>query len=302
MSTFPDGLFQYGGQPVGAQFASPWSTAYFVDGVNGVDDFDGKSPVKAKKTIQSAVTAAGRGDVIYIRPQTYTAGTGFARYTEQISVALAQSDLSLIGTVNSINPEYGVRSRWVTTGYNLTNDGPALHVENIGFFSESATNTALLRNSDTVGSERYGANGTTFYNCVIKGGKISVQCGDGLTIRNCMFHGGGDGVTGGIIATSVGYSNPGRRLRIRECLFQASNGSVVDTAYISINLYTEVLIDNCYFDLLPTDTNYIKAITSTGSIINCSFGVADMTLATGVVKGGLVAVNLADGKFPAQLD
>ena len=302
MSTFPDGLFQYGGQPVGAMWASPWSTVRFVDGEDGNDNNSGLKPTEAKKTIQSAVTASTRGDVIYVRPQTYTAGTGFARYTEQISVALAQSDLSLIGTVNSINPEYGVRSRWVTTGYNLTNDGPALHVENIGFFSESATNTALLRNSDTVGSERYGANGTTFYNCVIKGGKISVQCGDGLTIRNCMFHGGGDGVTGGIIATSVGYSNPGRRLRIRECLFQASNGSVVDTAYISINLYTEVLIDNCYFDLLPTDTNYVKAITSTGSIINCSFGIADMTLATGIIKGGLVAVNLADGTFPAQLN
>ena len=285
---------------VATRYALPWSQIFFVDGVNGSDTKNtGRTPDRAFATIGKAVSVAARGDVIYVRPKTYTIGAGFGRYTEAVSVLLAQSDLSIIGVTNSLNPEYGPRWAKTDAGYNLINDGPALHLENLGFFSEGATNTALLRNSDTPGSERYGANGTTFYNCVVKGGKISIQCGDGVVIRNCFFHGSA-GVTGGITAT---YGvNPGRRLRIRDCIFHEGNGAVVDTAYIYINLFTEVVIADCYFATVPTDTHYIEAITSTGFIVNCTFGVADMTLATGIIKGGLIAVNLADGKFPAQLD
>lgn len=302
MSVFPDGLYQYGGQPVGAMWASPWSTARFVDAATGNDGFDGLKPTQAFKTIQAAVTASGRGDVIYVRPQTYTVGTGFARYTEMVTVPLATSDLSIIGTVNSINPEYGVRWKHATdtSGYNLINDGPALHLENIGFFSEGAADTALLRNSDTTNSEKYGANGTTFYNCVVKGARISIQCGDGVTIRNCMFH-GSNGVTGGIIA--VPGVNPGRRLRIRDCVFQEGNAAAVDTTYISVTTFSEVLIDSCRFGLRPTDTKFITTVTSTGLISNCYFqdasATADITLSTGMIMVGCYDV-LGGLPLPAE--
>ena len=92
MSIAPDMLFHMGGVPVGgARFSSPWATHWFVDGTDGNDNNDGKTPGTAKATIQAAVTASTGGDVIYIRPQVYTLGTGFARYTEDITVAQAQT-------------------------------------------------------------------------------------------------------------------------------------------------------------------------------------------------------------------
>lgn len=274
------------------RYASPWGVSFFVDGVNGSDTNDGFTPENAKKTIQAAVTAASRGDAIYIRPNDYVVGTGFRRYTETITTALAQSDLYLIGVSNSPNVEYGPRLAKTSSGYNLDVYGPALHVENIGFFSEGATGTALLRNNGATNTRR-GTDGTTFYNCVIKGGKIiTADGGDGTTIKNCMFHGSA-GVTGGINA--VGSANPGRRLRILNSIFQEGNGAAVDTAYITIlGVYSEILIDKCRFGLIPTDGHFIYITSSTGLISNSQFQHADMTIASTIIQGGTLMVNCHD--------
>ena len=176
MSRFPDGVFQYGGQPLGSLWASPWSKVLFVDGENGSDGVDGRKPTAALKTIQKAVDLATRGDVIYIRPQHYTIGTGFSRYTESVTttiggaggssgVHMTNSDISIIGCANTINPEYGVRWSWVTAaGYNLINPAPALHLENIGFYSEGTTTggTMNLQNNGAADTQR-GCDGTTIY-------------------------------------------------------------------------------------------------------------------------------------------
>jgi len=125
MSIAPDMLFHMGGVPVGgARFSSPWATHWFVDGTDGNDNNDGKTPGTAKATIQAAVTASTGGDVIYIRPQVYTLGTGFARYTEDITVAQAQTagsgteanaNKSIIGVTQRQYPSdmLGVRSQGI---------------------------------------------------------------------------------------------------------------------------------------------------------------------------------------------
>lgn len=64
MSTFPDGVYQFGGEPVGgARFSSPWATAWFVDGTDGSDANTGKKPDTAKATIDAAVQLAGKSDI-----------------------------------------------------------------------------------------------------------------------------------------------------------------------------------------------------------------------------------------------
>ena len=133
----------------GYRFSNPWSTHYFVDGDNGADTNDGKSPSTAFATIQTAVTAATGGDVIYIRPKTYTMGTGFARYTEDVVIAntsaaaastAPQAGKSLIGiTPNDVSSDFlGVRWKYATDT-NLNVEAPGTHIENIGFFCEGAT-------------------------------------------------------------------------------------------------------------------------------------------------------------------
>jgi len=276
----------------GARFSSPWATHWFVDGTSGYDGFDGKAPDRAKLTVDAAVQLAGVGDIVYIRPKAYVVGSGSGRYTETITVDLAQSDLSLIGVVHTPNPEYGVRLAKLTSGYNLDIYGPQFHAENIGFFSEGATGTALLRNNGATNTQR-GTDGTTFYNCVIKGGRIiTADGGDGTTFKNCYFHGSA-GVTGGITAT--GSANPGRRLKILGCTFVEGNGAAVATEYINIaGVYSEIIIDSCRFGLIPTSAKYIVITSSTGLICNCYFAKADLGLTSDLTLSSLVPVGLFD--------
>ena len=295
MSVFPDGLFQYGGQPVGASWASPWSTVRFVDAADGSTAYDGLKPTQATTTIQAAVTASGRGDVIYLRPQAYVVGTGFSRYTEEVTTVLTQSDLSIIGTVNTKNPEYGVRWKHATntTGYCLVNIAPALHIENIGFFAESAAGAMSILNNGATNTQR-GTDGTTIYNCVIKGkGLVIASGGDGMTIQNTRFH----CASGGAVA-DINYScsaNPGRRFLVRNCEFQDGNGTAASGPFINIaGVMSELLIRDCYFGADPTGSIYITITSSTGQISNCHFAVADISTG-GIVEGGVVCTGIYDG-------
>jgi hypothetical protein len=295
MSVFPDGLFQYGGQPVGAQWASPWSTVRFVDAATGSTAYDGLKPTQALTLIQAAVTASGRGDVIYVRPQAYVVGTGFSRYTEEVTTVLTQSDLSIIGCVNTINPEYGVRWKHATdtTGYCLVNIAPALHLENIGFYAEGAAGAASLLNNGATNTQR-GTDGTTFTNCVVKAGRVIGTGGDGLTFRNCMFHAApAGGATGGITFTCS--TVPGRRLRILDCAFLEGNGAASATEYINIaGVCSEILINNCQFGIIPTSAKYVLITSSTGMISNCSFMKADVHLTNDLTLGGVLGVGNND--------
>jgi hypothetical protein len=137
-TNFPNGLTSFGIPVIGdgARFSSPWATHYFVDGISGNDGNDGTSPTSAFKTIQKAVNSASGQDVIYVRGQKYTVGTGYARYTEDVSISMAysgttvtNSNMSIIGVgSNTSNADYcGVRWKHASAT-NLTNDAPGLHL------------------------------------------------------------------------------------------------------------------------------------------------------------------------------
>lgn len=307
MSTFPDGLFQYGGQPVGALWASPWSTARFVDGEDGNDNNSGLKPTEAKATIQAAVTASTRGDVIYVRPEQYTGGTGFSRYTEEVTVTAGASagsathfenaDISIIGCVRSANPEYGVRWKHLTdtTGYCLINDAPALHLENIGFFAEGALGALLYRNNAATTTRR-GSDGSTIYNCVIKGAPVQISDGgDGFCVQNTRFH----CAFGGTVA-ALNYTcsaNPGRRLLVRNCEWQDGNGTTSSGPCITIlPPMTEILIRDCYFGQEPTGAVYIQtAGANYGLVANCFFNHDDLDTDASISLGtGVKAVGCFD--------
>ena len=241
------------------------------------------------------------GDILYIRPQGYTIGTGFARYTEDVAVTLGgdggsgetatNANMSIIGVIDSLNPEYGVRWKH-ETATNLTNDAPALHVSNIGFFSEGATYGVLLRNNGATYTQR-GSDGTTFYNCVFKGkGVYVLSGGDGLCIERSRFHCAYDGTVAQLNFSCS--ANPGRRLLVRNCEWQDGNGTTSSGPCITIAApATEILIRDCYFGQLPTGSVYIAtAGDNYGLIANCYFNHddldtdAEITLGTGVTAVG----------------
>ena len=286
---------------------SPWSTVYYVDGISGQTTNDGLSPGKAFSTIQAALTLGGRGTVIYVRPQTYKIGTGFNRYVEDLTLALGgaggsavvatNSDISLIGVTQSLNPEYGVRLKATTIG--LQSDAPSLHVENIGWYAEDATYAVYIRCNGATYTQR-GADGTTFYNCVIKGSGIYVKDGgDGLSIDKCVFHTKYDGTSGGIGAIKYVCSNyPGARFRVMDSRFYGGNVTEAPaTCYITVlPPMTQMTIAHNIFGTIPTDGHMINLAGSdnTGIVADNFFAHANLTLETHLHIGGCVQVGNRD--------
>jgi len=88
MTTVADGLFQYGGMPVGpgSVLSFQTGTTFFVDPVNGADGNNGKSPQRAFATLYAAHAAmtSGNNDVCVL------IGNGAASGTARLSLALAQ--------------------------------------------------------------------------------------------------------------------------------------------------------------------------------------------------------------------
>ena len=296
MTTFGDQVFEWGGSPVsGGRHTNPWGTHYFVDATNGADRNDGKTPTTAKATIQDAVDDStadtlSRGDVIYINPQIYHTTQGFTRYTEDVTITagatgtdMTNLNMSLIGVSGGGTGDFlGVR--WTqATATALTNNAPALHLENIGWFSEGATyGVNLVRSGDTA----HGTQGTSLYNCAFKGkGLYATGGGDGLTLDRCRFQCAYDGTV-----AQLNYdcsSNPGRRFTVRNCEWLDGNGVVSSAQMIDVSApCTEILIRDCFFPQAPTGSVYIDlAGANEGVIANCYFGTANLDTDAHILQG-----------------
>jgi len=286
----------------GGRFSTPFANHWFVDGINGKAGNSGTRPDHAFSTIQAAVTAAGRNDVIYVNPHTWTIGSGFTRYEEDVTVTsgvsgtdMLHSNISLIGisTPGATGDFLGVRWKHATAT-NLTVEAPAFHVENIGFFSEGATYAVLLSHDGAADTKR-GSQGTSFYNCAFKGkGLYVLYGGDGLTVEKCRFQCSSGGTVAQLYYSSS--LHPGRRLTVRNCEWLDGNGTVSSGPCIHIlPPTTEILIRDCYFPQVPTGNAYISAAGGNeGLIANCHFATSDLST-TGYVEGdALIAAAMYD--------
>jgi len=107
MTTFGDGVYQFGGMPVGGLFFP--GQAWFVRPTNGSDGYSGKKPSRAFATLAAALDAAtaDNGDVVYFIAESASA----ASCTDYQSAALDwnKDGVHLIG-INAGNA-LGQRSR-----------------------------------------------------------------------------------------------------------------------------------------------------------------------------------------------
>ena len=306
LTNFPKGVTSFGiPQISGGRFSSPWATHYFVDGDNGSDGNTGLEPSQAFKTIQYAVTNSIGGDVIYIRAKSYTINTGFARYTEDVTVTLGgdggtgktatNARKSIIGVTSNVAPSDFGGVRWkFLTATNLTVNAPALHVESIGFFSESATYGILLQNNGAT-LTTMGSNGFSLYNCALKGkGLYILSGGDGVTIDHCRFQSAFDGTVAQLNASAL--ANPGRRLAVRDCEWMGGNGTAPSApCIVGAGPWTETVIRDCYFPEDPSGSIYINFTgANTGAVSNCHFACADVSTGR-IVEGGLICTGIYDG-------
>uniref|UniRef100_A0A6H1Z6X1 Pectate lyase n=1 Tax=viral metagenome TaxID=1070528 RepID=A0A6H1Z6X1_9ZZZZ len=313
VTRFPHGVSSFGVPvlPGGGRFASPWATHYFVDGVDGSDANEGKEPDKAFSTIQHAIDTATGGDVIYIRPKGYTMGTGFARYTEDVDitnvctgsgVTETKAGISIIGvTALGVASDFmGPRWKHATT-HCLHTKAAATHVENIGFFCEGATYGVQFQ-SDGATYTMSGAQGSSLYNCAIKGeGGVFANSSDSLQFVNCQFQAEYSGNTSGIIITLDG-TNVNRRPVVRNCHFIGGNNANMDSAPI---IWTGVvengLIADNYFHTGTTVQINIVTAGSTGLIVNNFFAEADLST-TFIVQQSMVVVSNWDYTGTSQIN
>jgi hypothetical protein len=296
-TNFPNGITSFGEVVGSSRFSSPWATHYFVDGDDGSDGNTGLSPDRAIKTIQTAVNLAGAQDIIYIRPKSWDFDKGFNRYQEDVTITGGRSsntflnaNMSIIGVTapGSQGDDVGVRWKHNST-VNLTNEAPALHLENIGFFSEGATYGVHLSN-DAATLTKQGSNGTSLYNCAFKGkGLYVLHGGSGLNIVKCRFQCAWDGTVAALQMNCT--ANSGRRFTVRDCDWLDGNSTAPSAQCIQVLApCTEILITGCNFPQLPTGNIYIATSGANyGLISNCFFNEdnldtdAEITLGTGVV-------------------
>ena len=120
--------------------------AYYVDGSNGSDNNDGRSPDHAKLTIQDAVTDAGEGGTVYVFPKVHTDYTGDpVSYAETVIIPYTHSNLAIIG-VGRGRTQGGLPQIKMGAGAValLTIRAPGCLIENIGFNGYGSTGGGIL--------------------------------------------------------------------------------------------------------------------------------------------------------------
>lgn len=175
MTTFADGLFQYGGMPVGPSgvpvpFTGKW---WFVDPVNGADGNPGNAPGRAFATLYRAHEMArdGYNDVVVL------IGNGQSSGTARLSTALAQ-------TVDS-----------AATSGTLTWSKKALHLIGVG----APSNNSRARIAPPTG---------TYTQATFGSGNLVVVTGEDCYFANISaYHGFSTGGTNQICWTDSGQRN-----------------------------------------------------------------------------------------------
>lgn len=293
LTKYPNGVLSSGQiVPGGGRFSGPWSTHYFVDGDLGSDGNTGEQPNRSMKTIQAAVTKATGGDVIYIKPKTYTLGTGFARYTEDVTIAQGnttgsgtetRANISIIGVTQRQYPSdmLGVRTKYATAahgGWNI--ETPGTHIEGIGIFGEDATSYAMFFESNG-GTRTKGFDGSSMYNVMIKGKAVQLGSGTGgsgdVSLVNCKFQAKYDGA-GTPLLSLVGSAGAINRLSVIGCDFIGGNANNYSTSPVSSAApVTSLVMRNCTFSQDPDSGDFLAfaGSSNSGIVANCSFASTD---------------------------
>lgn len=233
---------------------------------------DGKSWTSAFTTIQTAVTAASAGDIIYVAP---------GGYNETVTVSKAK--LALVG-VGGRGSAFIEPSTAGAEGMQVTADDVTL--VNIGVAGDETSDYALNLNAVS----RFRAFGCKFElgdgtsPAVLLNGTASDQCGDNL-LYDCEFAWAGSGI---LADDSVyGYVT---QTQIRKCYFH--NLATVGIGVASGGLWKNLEVTDCVFDnkedgTAPTDYILLSNNGNTGIFSGNRFATATNDIAVLTIGTGL---------------
>lgn len=318
MSTVSDGLFQYGGVPVGfSNYAGMWGgISWFVDYDYGSDGYSGRAPDAAFKNLQTALTSMGPRDVVYIRPRVPAYATGdpnviIPASTTNWTLAYTAYGSSIIGTGvglgKSANRQTVLQAAaTVQATPTMKISAADVNIENLTFRRGSGTLAALQISSIA----SYYVWGVTVNNCTFwkvgstaTSGALDIESAWHCNIENSLFEECAKGI---VVGTSVS-ANVG--LTLRNTVFSGVD-TTVDVDLLSSDNITNLLVDRCIFahDLPAlsggSTLKYISIGTSsTGIIHKTGFGTETATIATCLTTGNVDIVdswyapgtNLTDG-------
>jgi len=310
MSTFPDGLFQYGGQPVGGgRYEGMWGNkVWFVDYDNGCSGAAGNKPADAGKYLDDAISAAGHNDVIYIRPRSPELGDSGAgpyyggdpgdilpKSTTNWTIPYTTYGLSIIGTGSGVGQARAsvtnLQGASGATTAVISLNAPFCSIENIGLKTGSST-TALIKQqfADSAAQQAFH---NSYYNVWFRNTASSpgliIDSGSYDVVESCTF----SGCAYGVIYQS--YNAVPNAQVLSNCNFDnTAAGSYDDIS--STGGMTRALIKGCNFNHAePSGGGHSKyiymATTSTGLISSCYTGSSDATVATNFTLNGLTYSN-----------
>ena len=322
MSTFGDQVFEMGGKPVGssgARYTGWWGVqSWFCDYDHGSDSNTGKTPTKAFTNLDTAISAAGAGDVIYIRNRDQnTASTDgetiVAPTTSNFVVPEAKTHMSIIGASNiSHIPDSNAGYAIILKGNATANTNPVLDiqggftlVENLGFHKGGSTAGGQLALTGNSTSLR--ALGSVINNCLFRmysnNTQASIYSIDNwfVTIYGCTFHEDNTGIM------LYGLNGTTRRSRISHCQFRNQTAASITN---NILLYggsgQDILIDNCDFvGEVPTATDGPSGVAAfvycqsaiQATMVSCNFA-ADTTEGTDgshITDNGMNMIDINQG-------
>lgn len=257
-------------------FAGIFGTVFYVDGTNGSDTYDGKSPIRAFKTIQAAVDATtdGAGDLIIIGP---------GLYYENVLIK-DKNDLTLMGVSSGCDERVTVRPGGASSGsggdfvlvhaeaptvypFNtpggLAVAGSAItivsrHVEICGltfdasgFKPEDGAEYSLYNGIYIGDGGRINpdyaedADGSYIHDCIFKRGCWGLMmdgCSEDHRIENNLFYRQEGGVTKGGIQICPGANKDSERIYVLNNIFNA-----IESLAYGIYMYDSDDTINCVF-------------------------------------------------------
>ena len=320
MTTFGDGVFQYGGQPVGsAPIPKRGGRAWFVDGTNGLDGNSGKSPSDAFASIGQAVEDnpdLQEFDTVYVFPKTMAVtDTDPGSYAETVTISTPH--LSLIG-VGAGPVQAGLPQVKIGAGSTamLTIAAPGVTVENMGFNGASSTGGGIRLLDD--GGSTYSVSGVVIRGCHFKNCKCHATNGSlGGAIYWTSSGGGWQILIEGnrfyknvadIVLVGTGGSRP-QDVVIRGNVFSGPAASVDVNIYSGGSGFDGVIIDHNVFQALPaissgTNAQFLMLTGSVGVLSWNAFGGGSETFGAAgsnlVPTTVMICGNYQDGALIAR--
>ena len=306
MTTFADGLYQYGGQPVGTGLPPTPGNVYFVNYTTGVNAGSGKNMNQPWQTIEyaySQVTSDNDDMIVLMGSATHVLssmltvaknrvhfigmdGTDGRLYGQNAKISLtATSGASNIGTIlntgirNSFQNIKFVNASTVTEGiYCVVEGGEYALYQNCEFYKETdldQTGAAeLVLNGDstqiigcTIGSLANAISGSIIRPCIQLTAGLA---GAGKVCRDTTIV---DtlfwrqcGATTNVFINAANATDVERQLLLQHCGFINSKASAALPA-VCIRLAATLTVGNIILDPTCYASNVTKIATATGVIV-----------------------------------